>query len=560
MTELVHKSLPDPLAHRMFQMTERIGTYLERSLGEDGNFPSRSHYGEAFACDLWHRLGGSFTRQIPKVLDAIGKWDEMKVELNRPDESQWEFILYGLLPSFADDPVVKGEFFNSWVESNPRVTNYRLLRALATMRAGRSSRSRAAIYGGWPTVRPPGSRYSLALPATGFIQDRIGSYSSQYHAFSAALLFDLARETSFPFLMRRFRRATDVIVDLCLSNGDFNYVGRGQEQLFGYGSAIYALAAAYSVSGETGYLDALQSILGRLEKFQRPDGSLPLVLNELEQGHDPAVSNTDTSVQYGWYSYNNLFDYLPFAGSMIRRAAEILDHAQQRQERKPLRSKLPNEQFITHRGSSYEAVISRPHGEHTNNLAQPLICFRGVTVTPCFGGDDALPEIYGVDSLPLPYLVLANSERWNFADNLNYELKPGLLIGGAPGATHRRYFRFEESVIYIRDEITVDTVDTSWRDASVVLNFMFFSAQENDSDESQNKSFLLESPGLDHPWGALHVDSPASVSDGAGAGPMGPVDIVAIKLPIVDGHAESLTEIRFNMDVTKDTASVATPS
>ena len=88
-------------------------------------------------------------------------------------------------------------------------------------------------------------------------------------------------------------------------DGCFNYTGRGQEQIFGYASAIYVLEAALKVNPSKMkiYQTALNRIWEYFLSFFKPEGYFPLVLN----------SHADEE-RYGWYDYHHLTVYNGFTG------------------------------------------------------------------------------------------------------------------------------------------------------------------------------------------------------------------------------------------------------
>jgi hypothetical protein len=97
--------------------------------------------------------------------------------------------------------------------------------------------------------------------------------------------------------------------------GNCNFKGRGQQQIFGYAVAIYLfVACAYlNPSQSDHWLSHSSRILEYLSKWQRSDGSFPLVLNEF-----------DDKMHVGWHDYHHLSAYNAFVGAWLALAAKTL--------------------------------------------------------------------------------------------------------------------------------------------------------------------------------------------------------------------------------------------
>jgi hypothetical protein len=150
----------------------------------------------------------------------------------------------------------------------------------------------------------------------GFIADRAGVRSFAYHCFCGALLVDLWQRRGYRWAAAAAAQAAEFISRFILPNGDALYVGRGQEQIFGYGALLYLLEAAGEMTGNADFREYADRVFGYLLSFQRNDGAFPLVLRE---GEDPEPWTDGTRL--GWYSYNRYADYLPFLGCMLLKAA-----------------------------------------------------------------------------------------------------------------------------------------------------------------------------------------------------------------------------------------------
>jgi hypothetical protein len=146
------------------------------------------------------------------------------------------------------------------------------------------------------------------------------SRSVQYHFYSAALLARQAIMTNNQKCKRIALAAANYGINFIDPDGNCNFKGRGQQQIFGYAVAIYLfVACAYLDPSRSDYwLSHGGRILEYLSKWQRTDGSFPLVLNEFED-----------KMHVGWYDYHHLSVYNAFMGSWLALAAYTLATSKQ---------------------------------------------------------------------------------------------------------------------------------------------------------------------------------------------------------------------------------------
>ncbi len=403
-----------------------IATYLAERQRPEGGFPGPDNYGVACALWLWSHFGVEFAAQLHRA------WDRLKRE---PPTGHGEFNIYALLHcrdylgAGPVDALVRRLRFGS-----RHSANWMLLRAVCRALPGpfcsplRSAlEARAAL---------------LRCARGGFIADRPGMRSFAYHSFCGSLLADLWERRRARFAGRAAVRAARVMASFTLPNGDGLYLGRGQQQIFGYGALLHLLESADRLTGEKEFAELAGSVFHRLMSFQRRDGSFPLVLREGEPT-DPWVP--DESLP-GWYSYSRYADYLPFLGCLLLKAARV--------EGKPVGSVKPigpHPALRCRRGPRYVAVISAPGGPATNDLAFPYVCSGGESLFPCYGaeGEGAAPEV-----TPLPYGILAGGERYGFRDRLRYRLTETGLAGSSRLVRHARDFEFGPEGFVCRDRLT----------------------------------------------------------------------------------------------------------
>jgi len=149
-----------------------------------------------------------------------------------------------------------------------------------------------------------------AILPDGCIEDVPGrSRSLQYHAFSLAVLIWVYKYFPSQTLYLIILKGLDYLASFVSPEGDFNYKGRGQKQIFGYASAIYAFLAGARITKDKTrkkyFVSLASKICDFLIKHQDSSGVFPLVL-----GH-----HLDSTV--GWYEYNYLSVYNAFAGAWL---------------------------------------------------------------------------------------------------------------------------------------------------------------------------------------------------------------------------------------------------
>jgi len=370
-------------------LTTGIATFLRDHLAERNDFGMRSFYGEAFTLALLARANRLDAATEAKLLRAYQ-------DKNRADpQYHWEFNHYGMLEA--------GRLEQPLRFKHTSCTNWTLLRANVRLRSGGDASQ---------ALQEARAKIKRMQKPSGLILDDPGVKSFQYHCFSAAMLFEMHQHTLAPDLLEPFLNAVRFIRNFILPDGDTLYVGRGQQQSFGYASLIYILSAAYSSTGDARLLDDLHKVVKRLASHAHANGSLPLVIG----GGPEPLPHSDTphhDTRYpGWYAYNNYFDYLPFAGLFLHKAAELLAtapvhqpalHAAQRAYR--------DEDFIKVVAGNTIAVISRPGGYWTNDLPVPYVFSGGRVRTGCYGGEQFGGGLYSLRGLPLP-LGRTRSLRW----------------------------------------------------------------------------------------------------------------------------------------------------
>ena len=238
-------------------------------------------------------------------LDTLDEWWKSHLLLSQVPTFHWEFKNLALLHVYQQ---VKSQLpmalrlrlqvaLTHWHDLDIDSANWTAMRLLNyTLRSqlfdlvGDGKRSRL-------------ERNILLLRQTtgGLFPDKAHSHSTQYHAYVLALIARSYQINGDETLVEPLLRGLRFALRLIDPAGDFNYFGRGQRQIFGYGALIYALrtgALLTDDSREAGqmYL-ASETVRDFVMSHADTDGIPPIVLN-----HERA----------GWYPYNLSGDYLVF--------------------------------------------------------------------------------------------------------------------------------------------------------------------------------------------------------------------------------------------------------
>ncbi|UFS62406.1 hypothetical protein LOH54_12255 [Sulfurimonas sp. HSL-3221] len=383
---------------RLGSISEGIAAFIVAWLREREGFECRSFYGEAFALALLQRTSVLDEVTEKKLVSAYEKLDKTDPEFH------WEFNDYALLDFWKQSESAEiGSLLEPLRFKNTPCTNWTLLRSNTRLVAGIDSAT---------ALKEATEKIEAYQLPSGLILDDPGVKSFQYHCFSMAMIGEISRETGERLFLDSFQKGVAFIRHFILHSGETLYIGRGQNQSFGYGALIYILALAYSFTGDDTLLGDMERVLGYLEQYQRPDGSFPLVLNGQETSipvvvdmHDPAFS--------GWYPYNNYFDYLPFLGFFLAKAHAVLQGTELFAPECRTTSEYRDGDFIKVVKPAYEAVLSKTGGYWTNDQPMPYIVRYGRNITPCYGGEQFQESLYGPEGIPLPFCsLLRKSLRW----------------------------------------------------------------------------------------------------------------------------------------------------
>lgn len=423
------------LQSKLSKYTCGINAFLAEWLSKRQGFECRSFYGETFTLALLSRAGilnETIKHKLLSTYESIDKNDS---------QFHWEFNNYALLDYYHNSHDTTVETYLKPLRfKNTPCTNWTLLRSNSRLKAGVDTD--IAISEAKEKIE------KFQLPS-GLILDDPGVKSFQYHCFSMAMIAEIYEQTGDCYFYDSFIHGVEFIRHFILSNGEALYVGRGQNQSFGYGTLIYILALAYRHTLDKTILGDIDLVLGFLGTFQRDDGSFPLVLSNSEKGIPQIVDMREPQFS-GWYPYNNYFDYLPFMGFFLAKASVILTDVNISEACYKARESYRDDDFIKIVTASYEAVLSRPGGYWSNDLPIPYVVTAGKNVTPCYGGEQFQNSLYDIKGIPLPYCEsLQKSIRWRsvswFQGNRLWLVSPlGIM---------RRNFYFDSRSITIKTRV-----------------------------------------------------------------------------------------------------------
>lgn len=421
--------------NKLNQFCDNIACFIITWLSGKKNFECRSFYGETFTLALLHRTGSLSEDIKQKLLSAYDLIDK--------DDSQfhWEFNNYALLDYYHqsnDKNIVI--YLESLRFKNTPCTNWTLLRSNCRLKAGIDT----AI-----ALKEAKIKIKKFQLDSGLILDEPGVKSFQYHCFSMAMICEIFEQTRDSYFYASFIKGVEFIRHFILSNGEALYIGRGQNQSFGYAALIYILALAYRHTLDKTILGDIELVLGFLSTFQREDGSFPLVMNNTEESIPQNIDMKDPQFA-GWYPYNNYFDYLPFMGVFLSKASLVLTDLDTTVAYHKANEPYRDDDFCKIVTDRYEAILSRPGGYWSNDLPIPYVVTGGKNVTPCYGGEQFHDSLYDLKGIPLPYCErLRKSIRWR---SFSWFRGDRLWLISPLGIMKRDY-NFESEVITIKTRV-----------------------------------------------------------------------------------------------------------
>ncbi|MFW5879730.1 MAG: hypothetical protein ACOCUV_02790, partial [bacterium] len=365
--------------------------YLMNHEFKNSRLSERSFYGESFALAFLNifKENTNLHSRLKKSFSFI--------DPNDPSFHA-EFNVYALLQIAEKGRAdVFSNFISDTKLGNNNCTNWYLLRAYINLK------------------REPGNQAKILdallkfltkrVEPSGFIRDDSNVHSFQYHCFSCAICHEIFSLTQNQSILQIFLRGVDFIKNFILPDGDTLYIGRGQQQLFGYASLSYILAAAYTETNNPQYLFFLNKVIAFIKQYQLKNGCIPLVLNDLHTSGTWEKADITKERYAGWYAYNNFFDYFCFSAFFLARSLQLLgNELPEIPEFHPNYSYSDNI-FTVQKHNELICVWSKPGGVWTNDLPYPYIYYNGHKPLPSFGGEQYEKSLYSLKGIPWP---------WNF--------------------------------------------------------------------------------------------------------------------------------------------------
>ncbi len=294
---------------------DRIAHWLLRNQQPDGRILDPVHrqygtYSDGFAALTFGLLYLETAEQI---------WESacrrsLAISLKRPITSEFDQLAVLLLAihdhggMFLSNNKIALKLYqgnrvvsNNWVAM--RALNYTLRAGLTGSRADDEEEATRL----WDHV------LNWQLPCGLFIDSPGGMATPvTYHAkFCATIALALAHTDNLrEELSAALQQGLNALVKLISPAGVLVPYGRSRNSLFGYAAAILALSDGAKLFSQSQYYAAANRLLERLQRFQRPDG------------HIPAILNNDERTKDDWDVYLNNPDYNAYAAALLLLAAE----------------------------------------------------------------------------------------------------------------------------------------------------------------------------------------------------------------------------------------------
>ncbi|WP_127717979.1 hypothetical protein [Halobacteriovorax sp. HLS] len=383
----------------------------------------RSFYGECFAIaslDLKDMLSEECKNYLIELYRQQDKEDS---------EFHFEFNNYAMTTSRLREEF-KSDFFPLKFKGTP-CTNWTLLRNRVLLDNSDS---------GLSEILNKIEKYQLA---SGLILDDIGVKSFQYHCFSMAMIAESYELTKNEELLRSFRLGVNFIRNFISPTGETLFVGRGQNQSFGYSTLLYILVLAQDLCNMS-LVQEIELVLSLLEKQVSLYNDLPLMLNQPLV--KPYLVDMNDPKFYGWYPYNNYIDYFCFSSYFITKASLCYQEHSGTEENQ---SQQYSDDSFKVLKKKYFSVMSCVGGYWTNDLPIPFIQYENENITPLYGGEQFQHSCYNLNDVPLPInnlfdISIRKRARSKFVDNF--------LIVKSPLGSLRREYIFNESSIVINSD------------------------------------------------------------------------------------------------------------
>lgn len=288
------------------ESAKKLNNHLYSKLNISG-YPDKPSWGYAFSLLSALEQDSDFTN------NKFAKESfQHYLKQEKQDKSySWEFTTYSLKRSFKLTQSDRIKKSLEYKEKGTRMVNWTLLRQLNRVNEGRDSLKVKIIL--WSIKK-------IFTHASGQVLDELKTRSLQYHAFCLFILVELDQTKYHQLIKNWLIKGCKHAVNMMCADGKALYIGRGQEQIFGYGSLIFALEYANS-KYQLNLNTSIDKLWRYVQSFQRENGSYPLVLNSNQPEKENVTFKQDKP--HGWFGYNTLYDYQPFLAYCLARAAKF---------------------------------------------------------------------------------------------------------------------------------------------------------------------------------------------------------------------------------------------
>jgi len=280
------------------QSAKQLVNHLNHKLDKEVGYPDQPSWGYAFSYLLAKQSDQiAFNELAEKAIKHLEAQDQQ-----HPNYS-WEFVVFAIQKLKKQHKLSGANSFDRYNEKGTRMFNWFLLRNINKIFCDKFT-----TFDKWKL----NIGLRLFQNKDGLILDEFKTRSLQYHAFCLFILAHIIeQQPKNKTVKKHFLAGVKCAIGYILEDGTSIYIGRGQEQIFGYGSLIYALEFCHS---QIEPLDEsiLDKLAAKVTNLQREDGSYPLVLRATQPENIGVSFKSDAPD--GWYGYNTLYDYQPFLG------------------------------------------------------------------------------------------------------------------------------------------------------------------------------------------------------------------------------------------------------
>jgi hypothetical protein len=251
-------------------------------------------------------------KRIAELATAI-ELENTKNRFHKIEMFRWEFKNYALLKIYQSNQLnptlqkkLKKRILNMQNLGSFK-TNWMAMRGLNLLLRGHLLNSRKDKTNSKKEIKKVLQRQTKE----GLFYDDYNSDSFQYHCFILAQLVQYYEISPTEHLKKRILKGLILLTKITDPQGDCCYFGRGQQQIFGYAAAIYALSYAHTKMDDTKeFANYAKLIFTYIKPY----------INQ-----NKIIANNNEKEKAGWYRYNYITDYLPFAATYLLLANKHID-------------------------------------------------------------------------------------------------------------------------------------------------------------------------------------------------------------------------------------------